>query len=128
VPGHQRKSRLLVQIALLVLGNASVFTILSIWAPARVLMLALALLAFGGGVALGMLGVVVSPLVVGVIIIRAELVSRHPLSTHRFLVSGSLGFGLIVLLGLAGYSVRVGLRRLDANRRKANTQAAFKVR
>jgi hypothetical protein len=93
------------------------------WEPAGVLMLAVGLLAFGSGATLGLSGVVISPLVVGVIGIWAEL-ERHPLSAHRFAVSGSLGVASVVVLGLAGYAARLMIRWLGESRRKASRAAA----
>jgi hypothetical protein len=125
MPARRRRARLL-RVGLFALGNWAVFAILPIWEPARVLLLAFALLAFGAGATLGVLGIFISPVVAGAIVIWAEL-DRHSLSEHRFLASGSLAIVLLVLCGLGGYAVHVLSRRLNAKRKTASPAAAVKT-
>jgi hypothetical protein len=104
-----------------------VFGILAICAPLEVLMLAVALLAFGAGATLGVLGVVISPVAFAVIAVCSEATGSNPLSTHRFIASGSLAVFLLVLCGLGGYAVRLLFCRLVANRKRASRPAAVKT-
>jgi hypothetical protein len=127
MPTRRRHARLFAQVGLLALGNWAVFAILAIWASLEVLVLALALLAFGAGGTLGVLGVVVSLLAFAVIAVCSELASSDPLSTHRFLASGSLAIFLLLLCGLGGYAVRALFRRLDAKRKSASPGAPYKT-
>jgi hypothetical protein len=91
------------------------------------ILVGLALLAFGGGAMLGVPGVFVSPLAVGVLVVRGELISRDPVPEHRFLTGGALAIAILVFCGLVGCVVRALLRDISASRRRAGLAAPIET-
>jgi hypothetical protein len=73
-----------IQAVLLVLSVVSVFAVLSIWVPVEALLVALVGVSFVGGMMLGRVGVVLVPLTTVVVVMRAEIISSHPLSVSTF--------------------------------------------
>jgi hypothetical protein len=92
-----------IQGTLLVVAVVGVFSVLSIWAPVNVLLLALAIIAFAGGVSLGKGAAMLVPAAVVVVIARAGLVAAHPVEVRTFLFGGIvfvIGLGVVALVGV----------------------------
>lgn len=108
-----------IQTALLIASVVGVFGVLSIWAPVGVLLLALVVIAFAGGVGHGKGAFVLVPLTVVAIGVRAELVAEHPVEMQAFL----LGTVVIVIalgsIALVGARARRWLRRLSAGQQSS---------
>ncbi len=103
-----------IQAALLVVSIVGVFGVLSIWAPVDVLLIALVFIAFAGGAGLGKGAIVLVPLTVAAIGVRAELVAVHPVEVRSFLLGG---VAIAVVLGsvaFVGTRIRRLLRRPSA--------------
>jgi len=106
-----------VRAVLLIVGVVSVFVVLSIWAPVGVLLIALVVISFAGGASLGRGAVVLVPLTVVAIAVRAELVAAHPVKMQTFLLGGVV---VVIALGgvaLIGTQARRLLGRPSAGRR-----------
>ena len=76
----------------------------------------LAMVVLCGGFTIGRLAVVISPLVVAAIGVRAELVAATPLQIKMFLLGGSVILVMIVLLAAVGHmgrtTISLGLNKL----------------
>lgn len=83
-----------MRAALLVVSIVGVFSVLSIWAPVRILLIALVLIAFAGGAGLGKGAAVLVSLTVMAIVGRAELIAAHPVDLRIFLVGG-IGIAIV---------------------------------
>jgi hypothetical protein len=103
-----------IQAALLVVSVVGVFSVLSIWAPVSVLLLALVIIAFVGGASLGKGAAILVPAAVVVVVVRAELVAAHPVEVRTFLFGGIVFVIVLSVVALVGVRVRRLLRRLSA--------------
>lgn len=88
-----------IRAALVMVSVVGVFGVLSIWAPVGVLLVALVVIAFAGGVVLGKGAVVLVPLTEVAVAVRAELIAAHPVVVRTFLL-GTVAI-VIVLGGVA---------------------------
>jgi hypothetical protein len=102
-----------IQGVLLVVGVVSVFSVLSIWAPVNVLLLALVVIAFAGGASLGKGAAILAPAAVVVVVVRAELVAAHPVEVRTFLFGGIVFVIVLGVVALVGARVRRLLGRLS---------------
>lgn len=102
-----------IQGVLLVVGVVGVFSVLSIWAPVSVLLLALVIIAFAGGVGLGKGAAILVPAAVVVVLVRAELVAAHPVEVRSFLFGGIVFVIVLGVVALVGARVRRLLGRLS---------------
>lgn len=105
-----------IQGALLVVGVVGVFSVLSIWAPVSVLLLALVIIAFAGGASLGKGAAMLVPAAVVVVVARAELVAAHPVEVRTFLFGGIVFVIVLGVVALVGARVRGLLHRLSTGR------------
>jgi hypothetical protein len=108
-----------IRAALLVVSVLGVFGVLSIWAPVGVLLIALVVIAFAGGAGLGKSAVVLVPLTVVAIVVRAELIAARPVEARTFLLGG---VAMVIALGgvaLIGAQARRLLRRPSAGQRSS---------
>jgi hypothetical protein len=116
--GKALKQTTTLQAVLLVVSVVSVFAVISIWAPVGILLVILLIIAFAGGVLLGKMGAILVSFTTMVVIVRAEIVSMHPLRPQTLL----FGVGALVIVlggvGLSGSLVRLVLRRHLNSRRQ----------
>jgi hypothetical protein len=98
---------------LLVVGVIGVFSVLSIWAPVSVLLFALVIIAFVGGVSLGKGAAILVPAAVVAVLTRAELVAAHPVGVRTFLFGGIVFLIVLGAVALVGARVRRLLNRLS---------------
>lgn len=88
-----------------------VFAVASIWLPIGAMLALLVVIALAGGAVLGKLGMILVPVTTMVIVVRAEIISTHPVRLQTFLLGVVL---IIIALGAAAFSgsfVRLQLRK-----------------
>jgi hypothetical protein len=94
------------QIAFLVVSTVGTFAVLSIWAPVNIILIVLAAIAFVGGAAFGRICMLIMPTTVALIVIRAELVSTHPVRLPTFLLGTTALVAVIGGLAFGGSLIR----------------------
>jgi hypothetical protein len=101
----------ILRICVLAIGFGGTFALLPGAVAVGVWLVAVAVVSFVGGAALGPAGVVVSPIMGVAIAVRAELVSRHPIGTQAF-VYDCVGLVIgVTVVALSGYMARTLVAR-----------------
>ena len=105
---------MVIQSVLLVISIVAAFAVLSIWAPVDVVIGAVVCIAFAGGAILGKGAIVLVPLTVAAIVVRAELIAVHPVALRSFLLGGGAMGVVLVSVAFVGTRIRRLLRRPSA--------------